>query len=1034
MKYFFILFITFSIVYSQNENFLLDDFDDLSDWEIFTSEGAELKFSSVEGIKGNCIKIDYNFKYGSGYCGIQKKLKLKLPDNYRFYFFIKANSPSNNFEIKFLDHSKENVWWYNNRNFDFPSDWKRYIVRKQNIQFAWGPTGDTAFEEFDFIEFTIASSKGGSGTIFIDELFLEKIPEEDTLKIVVYPEFLKPILQTRNGSIISIKEKNFEFIVGFNKPYEVGGIKIVFNNNFSKDLKIFESVDSLNWNSVLSVSNSTKNNLILQFRELETKYLKFSISAKNGIKISELKIFDYSFAETKNQIFVELGKTKFSKFLPDYFSNKASYWTVVGMDSDFKEALIDWNGMIEIDKNQFSILPFVESNNKILTHHHFQKKQYLEKSYLPIPVVEWHSKNLCVTIKTFSIGIPNKSSKLLIEYKVVSKRKNKPKIKFHLALLPFQVNPIYQFLNNPGGVSSIDSIFVSKNSIVINGIKLFYNCSNLVKATVFEFNKNDALSALIENNFHGSNYTNGYDKLNSALLTYDFSNRKSDTITIRLVYDYYSSLTHIDDSYFDALFNSEYQKTLSYWEFRLGSTSIKGSEKLNRLYNIVKSNLAYILINTDGAGIQPGSRSYERSWIRDGSLTSTALLRFGFDSEVKNFIKWYGKHIYESGKVPCVVDLRGPDPVDEHDSHGQFLYLLNAYFKFTKDTAFVKENYDLVNRIVNHIVNLINSRKTKEFLIDSLSAFFGIMPQSISHEGYSAKPMHSYWDNFFTYSGISSALEIANTLKSSDTIKFKTILNDFVDNLKNSLMKTIKNHGIDYIPGCVELGDFDPTSTSVVFFPCMLNKILPQEALVNTFDKYYDFISQRDVYKNFENFTPYELRNINAFIFRHQKERACELLEFILKYQRPFGWNHWAEVVWKDSASPRFIGDMPHTWVGSDYINAFRNLFAFEDEDNSTLKLLMGFDESFLDKDRKFEMKNVRTFYGYIDLFIDKTSDNEFVILVDGSLDLQNVYLEVYNFIEKPLKQIFINEKQIFDLDSNWIKLETLPSLLKIEF
>jgi hypothetical protein len=52
-------------------------------------------------------------------------------------------------------------------------------------------------------------------------------------------------------------------------------------------------------------------------------------------------------------------------------------------------------------------------------------------------------------------------------------------------------------------------------------------------------------------------------------------------------------------------------------------------ESANRIVNTYKANLAYILINRDKAGIQPGSRSYERSWIRDGALTSSALLKSG---------------------------------------------------------------------------------------------------------------------------------------------------------------------------------------------------------------------------------------------------------------------------------------------------------------------------------------------------------------------------------------------------------------------
>ena len=44
-----------------------------------------------------------------------------------------------------------------------------------------------------------------------------------------------------------------------------------------------------------------------------------------------------------------------------------------------------------------------------------------------------------------------------------------------------------------------------------------------------------------------------------------------------------------------------------------------------RIAKTLEAQLRYILINMDGPSIQPGSRSYERSWIRDGSLTSDGV-------------------------------------------------------------------------------------------------------------------------------------------------------------------------------------------------------------------------------------------------------------------------------------------------------------------------------------------------------------------------------------------------------------------------
>ena len=88
----------------------------------------------------------------------------------------------------------------------------------------------------------------------------------------------------------------------------------------------------------------------------------------------------------------------------------------------------------------------------------------------------------------------------------------------------------------------------------------------------------------------------------------------------------------------------------------------------------VLAQAGYILVNRDAGAIQPGSRNYDRSWIRDGSLTSSALLRMGRASVVRDFIEWYAPFQYGNGKIPCCASERGPDPVTENDSHGEFIW------------------------------------------------------------------------------------------------------------------------------------------------------------------------------------------------------------------------------------------------------------------------------------------------------------------------------------------------------------------------
>ena len=72
------------------------------------------------------------------------------------------------------------------------------------------------------------------------------------------------------------------------------------------------------------------------------------------------------------------------------------------------------------------------------------------------------------------------------------------------------------------------------------------------------------------------------------------------------------------------------------------------------------------------------------------------------------------------------------------------------------------------------------------------------------------------------------------------------------------------------------------------------------------------------------NYSPYDLRNLNAFVSLGRYDDAFRLLSVMLASRRPRGWRGWAEVVWSDMRSPEYIGDMPHTWIGAEFATAIR--------------------------------------------------------------------------------------------------------------
>ena len=1035
----------------------LDDFEKISGWKDFKADAVDINISQDEGMNGKCIKFTYDFTKGTGYGGIQKFFPVDLPENFEFTFYLKAESPSNNFEIKFLDSTGQNVWWVNNRSYDFPKDWKKIKIKKRHIHFAWGPTSDQSLKRIDRIEFTIASVVGGKGTIWIDELKFETLPPETD----VYPEpsiTASSFLKDHSPDLIldSVASSYWEsdgvddqsVTIDFKTRREFGGLMIGWEKGLeAKSFDILLSEDGKNWEQVYSVSSNKSKVSFIRLPEAEARFLKINLlecESGKSFGIREIDFLDVKSSLTVNDFLLYAASSNNSHWtdFPRYFNKFASYWTVVGVEGDVKEALINEDGMVEIEKGKFSIEPMVKGKD-LYNWAIDQENQSLEENYLPIPKVLWDLTNgIDFSVKAFAKGEANKSSVLYLKYSLKNtSEKNDKDGQFYLVIRPFQVNPYYQFLNLQGGVGKINSIKEENSRIYVDKEKVILPITPYNSFGTSTFDEGSIAYFLREGIIPYNKSVVDPTNLASGVLQYDFNLKPGEEKVVYLAVPFYGEETLIDNLNAE-LIEQKLEETKTFWKDKLNHIKFNLPESADKIINTWKSNLAYILINRDKAGIQPGSRSYERSWIRDGSLTSSALLKSGIVSEVKEFIDWYTAHQYENGKVPCVVDSRGPDPVPEHDSHGEMIYLIKEYFNFTKDTTFLRSKNENVLGAVDYIESLIAERSTDHFKNgnDSVRAYYGLVTESISHEGYSAKPMHSYWDNFFTMKGLKDAVEIQGILGEKQNYeRIKKVCETFRENLYNSLNLAMKVREIDYIPGCVELGDFDATSTTIALTPCNELKYLPKPQVFNTFNKYYEFFeNRRDNKIDWVNYTPYENRLIGSFIYLDEPERAHELIKFFLNDQRPQGWNHWAEVVWKDYRAPKYIGDMPHTWCGSDFINAVRSMFVYESasggEYDSSLVIGAALYQDWIDSPSGMSVENLPTYYGEVSYSIKK-EEKKYRFSIYGDIELPQGGIKIKNFNGWELpEKVLVNGKEIKEFSEKEITVNEFPAEVEIYY
>jgi hypothetical protein len=403
----------------------------------------------------------------------------------------------------------------------------------------------------------------------------------------------------------------------------------------------------------------------------------------------------------------------------------------------------------------------------------------------------------------------------------------------------------------------------------------------------------------------------------------------------------------------------------SMWRTKLNRASLDLPASAQPMVDTLRSSLAHILMTRDGPALRPGTRSYARSWIRDGAMMGSSLMRLGHENVGADFLRWYAPHQFDNGKVPCCVDDRGADPVPEHDSGGELISLTAELYRYTRDRAQLSEMWPHVERAVGYLDALRRSERVDANLAPDRRPFYGLLPASISHEGYSEKPMHSYWDDFWALRGYADAETIATALDRPEASRrLASQRAEFYDDLRASLRASVAVHGIAYVPASAELGDFDPTSTTVGFAQHGAGPLLPPDLVRATYERYWtEFSNRRAGQRPWDVYTPYELRTVGTFVRLGWSDRAHELLAFFLTGRRPPAWNQWAEVVAREARTPRFLGDMPHGWVASDFIGAALDLCAYEREPDHAMVLGAGVPLAWLDG-QGVAVRHLRTPYG----------------------------------------------------------------------
>lgn len=814
--------------------------------------------------------------------------------------------------------------------------------------------------------------------------------------------------------------------VDFQVEREFGGLVLTWEKDrHPADYSIETSIDGSTWRLLRVVLGSNGGRDPLLLTESEGRYLRIHAESglpPSGVALREAVVQPLSWGESAEIFFRTLAREAPRGAYPRSILGEPVCWTVIGTDDGHPaEGIFDDDGRLEIAKAGPALEPFLFADGRLLTWADFERRPRLLEGNLPIPSVQWTRPGLELTITTFAVAADDLDSRrmlglseaasaatggeayLVARYRLRNLDAREQRATLFVTLRPFQSNPPAQFLNTVGGTARIHELSREGETILRDGRPSIHALTPFSAFGAATFDQGELVTDYLwSGHLPASQAVRDPFERAAAAMAWEFaippggaaeaavcapmpggglaSAPRVDIPSIGTAPATSSSLpgispgdgtaapagqtgasARLDTPALDQLES----RIAGRWRDHRRGIEIDLPASAHDLIETVRAQIAWILINRDGPGIQPGSRSYERSWIRDGSLTSTALLRLGHPEVVRDFLTWFAAHQYEDGKVPCCIDHRGADPVPEHDSHGELIYLAAEYYRYTRDLATAREVWPAVEKAAAYLDTLRRQRRTPEYATPEMKRFWGLLPPSISHEGYSAKPMHSYWDDFWGYRGFADAVFLAGALGEVDAEeRIARSRDEFATDLAASIRASLRDHRIDYVPGCADLGDFDATSTTIALTPTAATGLIPPEALAATFERYWNFFDARRGGEPWEAFTPYEVRTIGAFIRLGWRDRAHELIDFFLAHRCPPAWRQWSEIVWSDSTTQRFLGDVPHTWVGSDFVRSALDLLAYEQVEEESLVLAAGVPLTWLREEDGVRVRNLPTPYG----------------------------------------------------------------------
>ncbi|HEX3760054.1 MAG TPA: discoidin domain-containing protein, partial [Kofleriaceae bacterium] len=444
---------------------LLDGFEDLAGWRALGSDGVTSAVRAVPGVRGRALHLAVDLGGTAGYAVARRALALELPADFTLSFELRGDIPPNNLELKLIDDTGDNVWWYRRASYEFPASWRHITVERRQIEFAWGPTADRTLRRIAAIELVVSAAGGGKGWIEVDDLALAPVPAgapgpratASSWRAGGEPGLAidgDPATAWASDPAAGADQR---FTLDLGRERALGGLLVRWaDGGAATDYQVELSRDGAAWQPVGRVAGGDGGLDPFVLPETGAQFVRLAIAAGSarGYRLAELIPLDAggdgTWVARGNALIAALASRVPRGSLPRGSSGEQTYWTVVGIDGGARNSLMSEDGTLEIAGGA-SLEPFVEVGGRAIGWAGAAAiHQALDGGYLPIPSVTWRMPGWELEVTAVAVG-DRGASQIAARYTLRNTGDAPLDARLVLAVRPLQVDPPTQQLNRAGG-------------------------------------------------------------------------------------------------------------------------------------------------------------------------------------------------------------------------------------------------------------------------------------------------------------------------------------------------------------------------------------------------------------------------------------------------------------------------------------------------------------------------------------------------------------------------------------------------------